>query len=189
VIRPVAAGVIALLLGLWTGCGGCFSALGSLAPAGGEPPPWVSGNAAHAAAELSLSLNAYTPVDGAVGALAALTGFALIVAGSLNLARVLPSLVLRAALILSALLDALQLLWALIWLALASGPLWAYAEVVVLDVDANAPIEVVVGFALTLVAVMIALYYAVKITVAIGGAWLARDRAVPSAAEGLGWAD
>lgn len=65
-LSPI-VGVLAILLGLWTGCGGCSQATSSLSPTPQEPDLNLLGaeigNAVH---DLMIATSSLQPIDGAI---------------------------------------------------------------------------------------------------------------------------
>ncbi|MFK7931032.1 MAG: hypothetical protein AB8H79_22795, partial [Myxococcota bacterium] len=105
------AGILAILLGLWSGCGGTFSALGSLSATGEVPDsPLFSSAQLRAVEGFVQAALMWEPVNGGLAALAALSGFFLLVAG-VNLVLRAPNygLVGRIAFMVALVVDGLAL--------------------------------------------------------------------------------
>lgn len=191
--RATLLGVIAILLGAWTGCGGCSGALGALGTDGEAPPPSLfSGDQAAAMADLAQAAAAWAPIDGALGFGAAIAGVALLIAGVTSIARLDRSgVALRVAFVVSAALDGAQLLWMFAWFLLLWGPFTTYTVSIARtagsgDVDPAAIVDVAMGFVILLGV----LYYVVKIGVAALCATLARPpEPVDDVATTEAWAD
>jgi hypothetical protein len=195
-------GVLAILMGIWTGCGGCVyatSALGSRA----EPvdTPFLNGAQNQAVQDLVVAAAVYDPVNAALSALSALVGPLLIVAGMFLLAQVPNSgLVGRVAFGASIVADALQALWAMVWFFLVRGPMADYVEAFARGME-NRPagmldsLDAFTGTAIVVTAFIGLLYFAVKIALAALGLWrsglvdaLPADEPPPVDPD-LGWAD
>lgn len=191
-------GAAALLLGLWTGCGGCLWALGSLGPAGDAPDSALLGAAVQEAVyTLSIAASTWAPVDGGIALLATLAGLGLVVSGALTLIGTVPMarVLLRVAFLVSAVVDLAQLLWMLAWFALLWQPYMDYTRAIARTVQSSSPPDgVAAASALTIIVLSFG-YYLIKIGVAVFGAVLiGGDRAGESTPPetrdpSAGWAD
>jgi len=195
--RATGLGLLALALGLWTGCGSClgvFSALSGAPP--DDLPPFLSPDQGRAALDFALAASALGPIDGAIALAATLTGLALLAAAVLGLARhTRAALGLRVAFLVSAAVDALQALWMVAWFALLWSDFTAYTRALMESMPTGqaGDIDAIVSFAIVVTIVLGLGYFAIKIGVAAVGAWLAGNAGPPAAEatpiEGAGWAD
>lgn len=193
--RSVGLGFFALALGLWTGCGSCLGVLSALSGAPPDDlPPFLSRAQAEAAVEFATAAASLGPVDGAIALAATLAGVALVVSAVFGfVSHPFAGTGLRVAFLVSAAVDALQALWMLGWFVLLWGDFGAYTRALMQDMpiargdETDGIIAIAIGFT-----ILLGLgYYAVKIALAVLGAWLARaptplDEAPVDAA---GWAD
>ena len=195
-------GVMAILLGTWTGIGGCMYATSALGGSGEVPDnPFLSGAQNRAVQELVVATASYDPINAALSALSALVGPLLIVAGMLLIYRTHQSgLVGTVAFGASIVADALQAVWSVIWFILVWGPMSDYVAAIAEGMP-NQPsgfadqLDQVTGVAIALTALIGVLYFAVKIALAGLGLWRSMrldapsEDAPPSLDPDLGWAD
>ncbi|TVQ91680.1 MAG: hypothetical protein EA397_08715 [Deltaproteobacteria bacterium] len=188
-----AVGILALFMGLWTGCGGCMNALSSLSSDPTDQSFALFGaELEDAMRQFELALQSQAPVAGAISLLASLVGFALLFAGiGVLMGGAHHAAIGRAAFLLSALVDGIQLLWALISFMLIWTSFIDYMSAVARFVDSGSGeaqgTALISGVALVVLTVG---YYGIKIALGLGGAWASRQRgAEPEPpTEGLDWA-
>lgn len=203
--RPVSVlpGVLAILLGAWTGIGGCLYALGSLGDRGADVPdsPFLSGAQTRAVQELMVATAAYDPVNATLSALSALVGPLLVFAGVLLIARVANAgLVGRVGFGALIAVDALHALWSVAWFVIVWEPMTTYVHAIGKSMPNQPPgfsdsLDDAAGVAIMMTALLIVLYFAVKIALASLGLWRASrlddvpDRPVAELDPDLGWAE
>lgn len=210
-VRPrsvLIAGIIAILFGLWTGCGGCAGALGALGNDRDVPDsPFLSSRQLSAVQDFVEAAASLEPISAALAALAALVSVLLLVAGVFLLGRLsYHALVGRVAFGAAMAVDALAMVWSLIWYVLLYGPMSAYIEGM-MKATPNPPpnMDEVLGTATVLAVVISAAlnvgYYLAKLAALGWGLWVTTrsdvqtdadsppPRPAPTHEPGLDWAD
>lgn len=179
-------GVIGVLLGLYDFIGGGCLSLGALSPRGEVPdvPFYTSGQqrAIEAYVEAAEVLD---PINAAVGALVGLVGVLLVVAGALLFTgSEQRGLVGQVAFGASMAVDALQILWLVLWYGLLWDATVTYVEATVRTLP-DAPVEtgMVTAVSVGLVIALGTAYFAVKMALAGVGLW--RCRLADGAADGV----